>query len=570
MITITIDGKEIQTDPAKTIIEAAFENGMYVPHFCWHPALSVSGNCRMCLVEVEKMPKQVIACSTRCMDGMVVHVNSDKAVQAREAVMEFVLINHPLDCPICDEAGECKLQDYAYRYSVGESRFDEEKQHQRKRSELGPNVVFDGERCIACSRCIRFCEDIAGYPQLTFVERGDSLTIETFPGKKLDNPYSMNVVDICPVGALTSKQFRFQSRVWDMSSTPSVCTGCSRGCSIDVWVRQNEILRLTPRENQEVNDFWMCDRGRLESWKDVGSDTRVRKPMIRRNEEMLEVDWDEALAATASELKGFKGGEIAFIGSPFDSCEDNFVLSRFAGELFNSSGVDILPHLEEGDEDEFLIRADKTPNSTGAFLAGVRKTDMDHGADAVLDKIRGGGIKAVVVTDYRAAEHPDFIAALSGVRYVIAIVSNHSALTGRADVLLPSSTFAEKLGTFVNFQNQMQLIKPAVVTEGNERWMGGYAMSRLDKFGSEFDRWGRIERVSARPTWQILNSLAGILGAKWNYAHPEDVFDAMKSSVEILQDLSYEKLGRWGVRLGVRLDAEQPSHVLPYKYSEIR
>ncbi|HEX2983570.1 MAG TPA: 2Fe-2S iron-sulfur cluster-binding protein, partial [Ignavibacteriales bacterium] len=219
MPKITINGKELEFKQGQTVIQVAAENNIDVPHFCWHPSLSVSGNCRMCLVEIEKMPKLAIACATLAADGMNVHVNSEKSVLARNAVMEFLLINHPLDCPICDEAGECKLQEYAFKHSRGESRFDEEKVHKDKRVELGPNVMFDAERCISCSRCIRFCEEIAEENELTFVKRGDRVTITTFPGEQLDNPYSMNVTDICPVGALTNRDFRFKARVWEMSFT---------------------------------------------------------------------------------------------------------------------------------------------------------------------------------------------------------------------------------------------------------------------------------------------------------------------------------------------------------------
>ncbi|MDT8324426.1 MAG: 2Fe-2S iron-sulfur cluster-binding protein [Bacteroidota bacterium] len=566
MITITIDGKEIQTDPSKTIIEAAFENGIYVPHFCWHPALAISGNCRMCLVEVEKMPKQVIACSTRCMDGMVVHVNSEKAVQAREAVMEFILINHPLDCPICDEAGECKLQDYAYRYSVGESRFDEDKEHKPKRQELGPHVMFDAERCISCSRCIRFCEDIVGYPQLTFVERGDRVNIETFPGKKLDNPYSMNVIDICPVGALTSMEFRFQARTWDMSETPSLCTGCARGCNTDVWVRQNEILRLTPRENQEVNNFWMCDKGRLESWKHVNAETRVEQPLLRKDGRLHPVGWDEALAAASSELKTFKGEQVAVLGSAFDTCEDNYVAARFAREVLKTPWLDLLPHVVEGDRDDFLICEDKAPNTAGARLAGLAPADAAHAHEAMLAALQQGRIKAVVVTDYRAAEYEGLSDAVEKAAFTLAVVSNTSALTERADIVLPAATFAEKVGTVLNIDGQLQLLRPAVVTAENERWMGPYAMSRLDKFASEFDRWGRMKKYDAKSSGRILTNLAALMGAPWKFNHPEDVFEEMADRIEILRGLSYDRIGRWGVRL----EGDTPAHLLPYVYSDVR
>ncbi len=565
MITITIDGKQIQTEPSKTIIEAAFENGIYVPHFCWHPGLSVSGNCRMCLVEVANMPKQVIACSTRCMEGMVVHVNSEKAIDAREAVMEFILINHPLDCPICDEAGECKLQDYAYKYSVGESRFDEEKQHKRKRDLLGPNVMFDAERCISCSRCIRFCEDIVGYPQLTFVERGDRVTIETFPGKSLDNPYSMNVIDICPVGALTSKDFRFKSRAWDMSDTPTVCTGCARGCNVDLWVRQNAILRLTPRENQEVNNFWMCDRGRLESWRHVNADTRIDQPLLRKDGVMTAVDWDEAYASVASELKAFRGEQIAVIASGFDTCEDSYVLARFAREVLHTPYIDVVPHIVPGDQDNFLIREDKTPNTAGARLAGVQPADAAHGIAGIIEGLQSGRIKAAIVMDWRAGEYPGLLDALAKAQYVVAVASNASAVTELAGAVLSSATFAESLGTIMNFEGQLQLLRPAVATAENERWSGGLAMSRLDKFGSEFDRWGRSKRCDARTAARIIANLAMLLGSKWKYEHPEDIFDEMAGAIEILRNLNYERIGRWGIRL----HGTAPQHLLPYIYSDV-
>ena len=229
MARITVDGKQFDVDNRRTVIEAAREQGINIPHFCWHPKLSVSGNCRMCLVEVEKLPKLVIACATQVAEGMVVHTQSPKVIAARKAVMEFILINHPLDCPICDEAGDCKLQDYAYQHSIGYSRFDEDKVHKNKRIDLGPHVVLDSERCIMCSRCVRFCDEIARKPQLTFTQRGDRVELTTFPGEQLDNPYSMNTIDICPVGALTSKDFRFKARVWELSSTETVCPGCARG-----------------------------------------------------------------------------------------------------------------------------------------------------------------------------------------------------------------------------------------------------------------------------------------------------------------------------------------------------
>src|SRR3972149_6006420 len=314
MPKFVLDKKEIEFTQGETIMQAGVRNGIDIPNFCWHPSLSVSGNCRICLVEIEKMPKLAIACATLAADGMVVHTSSQKALAARNAVMEFLLINHPLDCPICDEAGECKLQDYAYAHSTGESRFTEEKVHKDKRVSLGTYVMFDAERCISCSRCIRFCEEIAKDPELTFIKRGDRVTIVTYPGEEMDNPYSMNTIDICPVGALTSRNFRFKARVWDMSSTNSICIGCSRGCNTEIWVRNDEILRLTPRHNEEVNSYWMCDHGRLNTFKFVNAENRIDAPQLRKEGQFIKSSWDEALNEAASRLKSFYKDQIAVIG----------------------------------------------------------------------------------------------------------------------------------------------------------------------------------------------------------------------------------------------------------------
>jgi NADH-quinone oxidoreductase subunit G len=301
MPQIIIDGQKIEAGAGKTIIEAALDNGISIPHFCWHPALSVAGNCRMCLVNVGShkkdvdgslmfddsgapvvawIPKMQIACATPVSEGMIVDTSGPKTVGAQEAVMEFLLINHPLDCPICDEAGQCKLQEYGFKHSKGKSRFDEEKTHKPKRVQLGPEIMFDGERCISCSRCIRFADEVAEQPVLSFVRRGDKVTIETFPDTTFDSPYSMNVIDICPVGALTSMDFRFKARVWEMSFTDSICPGCARGCNIKLGVMNNEVLRVDPRTNMHVNTYWMCDHGRITT-PDLVNDHRTDGPMIR-------------------------------------------------------------------------------------------------------------------------------------------------------------------------------------------------------------------------------------------------------------------------------------------------
>jgi len=551
MPTFLLDGKETEFKPGQTIIEAARAAGVEIPHFCWHPSLSVAGNCRICLVEVEKAPKGMIACATQAAEGMVVYTNSPKAVHMRNAVMEFLLINHPLDCPICDEAGECKLQDYAYKYSIGKSRFDETKVHKDKRVELGPNVMFDQERCISCSRCIRYCEEIVGDPQLTFVSRGEHVTIETFPGKKLDNPYSMNVIELCPVGALTSRDFRFRARVWDMSHTASICTGCSRGCNMEIWVRDNEIMRLVPRENMDVNKYWMCDHGRLDTFKYINDESlRVNSPMMRaegvtsENDGLSACDWDDASTRVISEIKNYKPDEIAFIASPFSTLEDNFVLKRFAEEVTGSKNIAYIPKID-GKDDELLLRADKTPNAAGLKLLGIKPISPKF-----IDKILTKQVKLVyMINDSigRLEKTNDISKAIEvGILHAVTLEESSK----KATVIFPASSYAEINGTFVNFEGRVQRIRPAVAALEQERLPGEFAVSRLDKFGAQNDSWTHGTRFNARPVWKVITQLAKVMGSDFGYETTEDVFDDMTAKIPALTGMSYESIGTQGVLTG--------------------
>ncbi len=548
MPKITIDGRVIEAEAGRTIIQAAFDNGITIPHFCWHPKLSVAGNCRICLVEVEKMPKLVIACSTQVADGMVVQTNSPKVINARQAVMEFLLINHPLDCPICDEAGECKLQDYAYTYSEGVSRFEFDKVRKPKRVALGPNVMLDTERCIMCSRCIRFCDEVAKKPQLVFTKRGDHVELTTFPGEQLDNPYAMNTIDLCPVGALTSRDFRFKARVWEMSATDTVCTGCARGCNTKMWVRNNEILRLTPRYNPAVNGYWMCDEGRLGTFKWVNAPNRVRGPMMRREGVLSDVGWDEAIAKVAVELKAYKKYEIAGIGSAHATNEDNYLFVKLMYYL-GVKRIDFVPTMVEGSEDGILLRADKTPNSRGAREVGVVPQDASGSIDAIISGIQQGVIKALYVIDDGIAADPRFAEVCSKLEFLAVHASSENALTAMADVVLSSSTYAEKNGTMTNFEGMVQRIRPAVVTAELERSLDGFSMSRLDRFGAHNDRWMKGPKRDARPSWRICCAVANALGAKWRYGTAEEVFNEIASSIEAFRGMSYLKLGAHGAKL---------------------
>ncbi|MGA9116427.1 MAG: 2Fe-2S iron-sulfur cluster-binding protein [Bacteroidota bacterium] len=549
MVRITLDGNECEVPASRTIMEAARDKGIDIPHFCWHPRLSVSGNCRMCLVEVEGSPKLVIACATRVADGMVVHTANPRVIRAREAVMEFLLINHPLDCPICDEAGECKLQDYAYRYGSGAGRFDEDKLHKPKRVELGPRVLLDAERCILCSRCVRFCEEVARRPQLTFIRRGDHVELTVFPGDQLDNPYSMNTIDICPVGALTSRDFRFRARVWEMSATETVCPGCARNCSMYAWVRNNEILRQTPRFNPAVNDHWMCDAGRLGTFPPVHSDRRLKGPMMRLEEGLREVGWDEALARVGTGLRSFRKSEVAALGSAYASNEDNYVLFRFVREVLGTKHLDVARHVVAGDEDEILIRADKTPNARGALLAGIRPAEGGWAHERIIQGVREGQIKALLVMEDNPAADPSTAEALAKLEFLAVLSAWDNETTALADVVLSASTWAEKHGTFTNADGHVQRFRPSVATLEQDRASDGFSMSRLDRFGTTHDRWGRGLKRDARPSWKILAGLAAAAGSRFRYGSAEEVFLDIAGSVPEFRGMTYLKLGTRGMAL---------------------
>jgi NADH-quinone oxidoreductase subunit G len=481
---------------------------------------------------------------------MVVHTKSEKVIAAQNAVMEFLLINHPLDCPICDEAGECKLQDYAYKYSVGESRFVEEKVHKDKRVPLGPRVLFDGERCISCSRCIRFCDEIAKDPELTFTKRGDRVTIVTFPGEEMDNPYSMNTIDICPVGALTSRDFRFKARVWDMSSTKSICAGCSRGCNTEIWVRNNEILRLTPRHNEEVNSYWMCDYGRLNTFKNVNAESRINSPQIRKDGQLLEISWDEAVNEAVSRLKSFQKEQVAVIGSPYATCEDNYLIAKFARTVIGTGNIDFIRHIDPTFADDILRTEYVTPNSLGAELVGVQPSKAGLDIQGILNSIKEKKIKALyLVEDDIIEAFPEFESSLAGLELLIMHSANHNKSTALADLIFPAATYAEKNGTFVNFSGVVQRICPAISIVEQDRALDGMSMSRLDKFGTKWDRWASGKKIDALPTWKILTSLAKAMGSKLKFNMAEEVFAEMATAIDAFKGLDYDVIGELGAKV---------------------
>ncbi len=442
MPTLTVDGTEYEVAEGRTILQAIDDLGLLmagvdIPHYCWHPKLSIDGSCRLCQVEVEGIPKLQIACNTRVTDGMVVHTNLERVRKAQRGVMELLLINHPLDCPICDQAGECTLQDYAFDYGISGARTEEPRRPAKKATELGPTIVFDQERCILCRRCVRFCREVPKTGELGVFARGDGSLLELFPGTELDNPYSMNVADICPVGALTTKDFRFKIRVWFLDDVESVCNQCSNGCNIYASRSNNRIYRYLPRRNDAVNDAWICDHGRL-SYKLI-SENRLMEPSVSRRP----TTYASAVRKAGEAVRAAResGGNIVGVASPFASNEDLFVLKRLLEALGAPPATFAVAH---GGSDDLLVKAEKAPNAAGARALGFEESDAPLGT-----------VSLALVLGHTLAE-----GRLSDVDTLILLDTEKSALAERADVVLPARSFAEKEGTFTNHAKRVQRFRP--------------------------------------------------------------------------------------------------------------
>lgn len=579
MTNIYIDGEKYTVQDNLTVIEAARSVGINIPHFCWHPELSISGNCRMCLIETGFQakkpdnslvfnengkpifnygPKLQIACATRITEGMCIRTQSPAVADAQEAVMEFILINHPLDCPICDEAGQCKLQDYTYKWSNGESRFIEEKNHKPKRTSWGPNVIYDAERCISCSRCIRFAREYAKQPVLAFVNRGDRVTIKVEDGKEFDNDYSMNVIDICPVGALTSKDFRFKSRVWDMSFNDSICNGCSRGCNIEIGVRNNSVLRLEPRNNMKVNHYWMCDEGRLNYA--FMNENRISAPMSRQSGDFIHTNWEEAIDSAAKILKTCKPNEIFFVLSPFHTNEAIYLSDKLIKDIFKGSHSGYFEHRDDTFADDKLKTNDRSPNQTGLKKI-IDKSEVIN-IDNLIEKISHGNIKVLYIFDTNLHNIAGIDKLMKMPVEIISHCTNQSAVSEKSKVVFAAGVHSETEGTMTNFDGIVQLFRPALVNSENQRFMG-MKMSRLDKFGAANDRWMKHELRDVRSDWRIIQMLGNKFSAGWSYTAAEQIFNIV-SSLTPFKNMTYAKLTKAnGLKIGD--DNSKIEEHIPYK-----
>lgn len=472
LITVNIDGREIGVPKGTNMIEAAKLLGIEIPHFCYHSKLSVAGNCRMCLVEmgmpaldpatkqpvmdpatgkpkINWIPKPTIACFTNAAPGLHIRTGTPMVRECREGVMEFLLVNHPLDCPICDQAGECKLQEQAIGYGRGYSRFIEEKNVKPKRTLLGPRVMLDDERCILCSRCIRFSREIAHDDVLGFIDRGSYSTLACYPGRKLENNYSVNTVDICPVGALTSVDFRFKMRVWFLKTAPSICTESSVGVNTEVWSREGVIHRITPRRNDEVNDTWMPDSGR-ELYKQVAAGNRLLKCVADGNE----VSAADALSR-AGEL--LRAGGVAIVGSGRSTVEEQFLTKKLA----EAGGAQAWIVGRAGQGDGLLISADRNPNVRGALITRLITAIPSEKLSRLAAQIDAGKIKTVVSVGEDLTVAGLGEAQLCKVA-IIYLGAHANAASAAAKIVIPTLTVFEKAGTFVNQQFRIQKFAPAV------------------------------------------------------------------------------------------------------------
>lgn len=509
LVSLTIEGRAVRVPAGTSILEAAKYAGVLVPHYCYHPGLPVAGVCRMCLVEVEKAPKLAPSCATAVAEGQVVHVHSGEAREARKGVLEFLLINHPLDCPICDQSGECELQDYTFAEGRKDSRYHEPKRF-NPLEDFGGDVVYVPNRCILCTRCVRFMDDVAQDPVLNVSERGDRAVIGKFEGQDLTHPWASNVVDLCPVGALLSKDFLNKARAWELDRSASICPNCSQGCNSILETRDNVVVRMRPRSNDDVNKFYLCDYGRL-NYRWINRADRVELPQVRDRGALRSAHWEIALA-TATEL--LRGKRTFALASPMLSNESLFLLSQ----LVERGGGEGAFRVETGPEaplpgaEDLALRRDRAANVRGAELLGFTR------ADAPLAGMRPGDV-LVVADEELLGRDPNVLAArVADASAVIVLGTTVPRWAQGAEVVLPVANFAEEEGTFTNLRGRVQ------------RFMQARAAPGL-----------------ARPSWFVLGELLSGLGSDSQYYLASDVFAALAASRADFAGLSYDTLGLRGL-----------------------
>ncbi|MBI4430361.1 MAG: (2Fe-2S)-binding protein [Candidatus Omnitrophica bacterium] len=516
MPTLTIDGKKITVADGTTVLQACEKLKIDVPRYCYHPGLSIAGNCRICMVEIEKAPKPAISCQTLSTEGMVVRTDTEQVKQVRSHILEFLLVNHPLDCPVCDQAGECYLQDYYMKFGLYDPKFNENKvKKQKKAFPIGPTIMLDQERCILCSRCVRFTDEITKSHEFGIVNRGDHS--EVVVSKEFVNPYSGNVADICPVGALTDRDFRFKCRVWYLENSPSVCPGCSRGCSIEIHhndrkshrVEPKRVMRLKPRFNEEINKWWICDEGRY-NYKFI-DDNRI---LLVKGAE----DWPSAVKTLASKLKNLAAlspQSAAFLLSPQQSNEELFLAEQIFAQLFDRSRLFLVRPNALGYQDAFLIKADKNPNTAGARALGF--SYAENIVDLLSGEAEKGKLKALYIfgQDIVSLFGDDARKLLKQLEFVVYQGSNRNETAPLCSMTLPAAVYAEQEGTFTNCDGILQRFTPAFAP-----------------------------LPEAREGIQILHDLAVKLGIKCPGPKAREIFARMAEKAHAFKGMNFDRLGR--------------------------
>ena len=522
MPLLKIDDNKFEVGKGKTVLEVAIENDIEIPHYCYHPSLEIAGSCRMCLVQIEGMPKLQVSCNTfigevppaRKVDGeydMVVHTKNELVTKERKNILEFLLLNHPLDCPVCDQAGECYLQDYSFKFGNAHSRFDEDKRV-RPNENLGSQIVINHNRCILCTRCTRFTREISGTSELFVEERGYNSKIAIIEDNPLDNLLAGNVTDICPVGALLSTDYIHKNRIWNMKKQPSVCQDCSVGCNIDVFTQKDKIIRITPRENHQVNGYFMCDIGRY-GFHQYENIERITSPLHKSNGGFSEISWDIAIKEIIDRLKT-NDSKTAAIASPFHTNETNYMLGRLFHGLIGT-----FPFMEDKEityPSGFRISGDRSPNKQGMYdlcpqivkdlPSKIKKQNirgiyiLDNGIDIELDDIWKKILKTM-----------DFVVVQS---YVM------TSLSKTADIILPGLSPFESEGTITNDRGHVQWLRPSLPTPGD-----------------------------GRPDWEILNLIDK---TENRYVDLNDLMKGLGKQFPSYSDISLFKLGEQGISLSKR------------------
>lgn len=537
LVNVQIDDHWIQVPRGTRIIEACKLAEQEVPHYCYHPKLSSPGNCRMCLVqmgmpprlapgqepsfndqgyqEIGWMPRPVIACANTVAENMGIRTKGELVETCREGVMEFLLINHPLDCPICDQAGECSLQEYSVEHGKGKSRFFEDKIKKPKNVDIGPRINLDDERCIMCSRCIRFMEEVADEPVLGFIDRGTHTKLTCHPGRKVESNYGMNIIDLCPVGALTSKDFRFQMRVWFLKETKSIDTNCGTGCNTVLWSRGNEIFRVTPRQNDDVNSTWMPDSHRL-AFKEIHSDKRLTQVLEKTEGVHLETEWSNAQSVIKKALAAFQPDEIAIIGSARLTNEELYLLNSLAKNL-GSSQISLVPRFKKSDEK--LISEDRNPNTTGAQLILNTEKPFEH-LEEIHKQVRSGKIKALIVWGEDLTEEAGFTEEnLNQLDFLVAANTHANPTAKIANIVIPTASFAEKRGSMVNVTGRLQRLNQAIIPSGKA-----------------MDDWEALRDLNATLTEEKVSSYM-----------IEDILKQISNEVEAFKGITYSKISDTGM-----------------------